>query len=85
MACGAPVIATNQGGLPDFVNEEVGGLVEVEDPEGLAEKILEVLTRKEGEERERWRKEIAHYARTHYAQDTIIKELDELYRRALKS
>ena len=29
MACGAPVIATNQGGLPDFVNESVGGLVEV--------------------------------------------------------
>ena len=85
MACGAPVIATNQGGLPDFVNEDVGGLVEVEDPEGLAEKILEVLTRKEGEERKKWRKEIAHYARTHYAQDTIIKELDELYRRALKS
>ena len=51
MACGAPVIATNQGGLPDFVNEEVGGLVEVEDPEGLAEKILEVLKRKEGEEK----------------------------------
>ena len=85
MACGAPVIATNQGGLPDFVSEEVGGLVEVEDPEGLAEKILEVLVRKEGEEREQWRRDIAHYARTHYAQDTIIKELDELYQRALKS
>ena len=85
MACGAPVIATNQGGLPDFVNEEVGGLVEVEDPEGLADKILEVLVRKEGDERKKWRKDIAHYARTHYAQDTIIKELDELYKRALNS
>ncbi len=83
MACGAPVIATDQGGLPDFVNEEVGGLVPVEDSEALAEKILDVLTRKRGEEREKWCKDIASYARNHYAQDTIIKELDDLYKRAL--
>ena len=84
MACGAPVIATNQGGLPDFVNEEVGGLVEVEDAKGLADKILEVLTRKEGKEREDWCRDIASYARNHYAQDTIIKELDELYKKAVQ-
>ena len=83
MACGAPVIATDQGGLPDFVNEEVGGLVPVEDGKALADKILEVLTRKEGKEREDWCKDIASYARNHYAQDTIIKELDDLYKRAL--
>ena len=85
MACGAPVIATDQGGLPDFVNESVGGLVPVEDAKALADKILEVLTRKEGKEREDWCKDIASYARNHYAQDTIIKELDELYRKALKA
>ena len=83
MACGAPVIATDQGGLPDFVNEEVGGLMPVEDAQALADKILDVLTRKEGEEREKWCKDIALYARNHYAQDTIIKELDDLYKRAL--
>ena len=82
MGCGAPVIATNQGGLPDFVNEEVGGLVEVEDSDGLAEKILEVLVRKEGEEKKVWRQAIYSYARSHYAQDTIIKELDDLYKKA---
>lgn len=85
MACGAPVIATDQGGLPDFVNESVGGLVPVEDAKALADKILEVLTRKEGKEREDWCKDIASYARNHYAQDTIIKELDELYRKGLKA
>ena len=83
MACGAPVIATNQGGLPDFVNESVGGLVRTEDPVDLAETILKVLKRAE-EEGDAWRKEIASYARNHYAQDTIIRELDDLYRKALK-
>ncbi len=79
MACGAPVIATNQGGLPDFVNDSVGGLVEPEDPADLADMILKVLKRAE-EKGEAWRSEIASYARNHYAQDTIIRELDRLYR-----
>lgn len=84
MGCGAPVIATNQGGLPDFVNESVGGLVEPEDPVDLANKILEVLTRKDGEERVQWKKQIASYARNHYAQDKIIEELDSLYKKAIE-
>ena len=81
MACGTPVIASNQGGLPDFVNGSVGGLVKPEDPENLADKIIEVL-KKTGDDS--WRKQIADYARKHYAQDMIIKELDDLYNEALK-
>ena len=84
MDCGAPVIATNQGGLPDFVNESVGGLVEPEDPVDLANKIIEVLQREDKPEFRDWRKQIADYARGHYAQDKIIEELDELYRKAVK-
>ena len=82
MACGAPVIATNQGGLPDFVNESVGGLVEPENAEDLANKILEVLRREEEPEFADWRERIASYARNHYAQDKIIEELDALYKKA---
>ena len=81
MACGTPLIASNQGGLPDFVNGSVGGLVKPEDPENLADKIIEVL-KKTGDDS--WRKQIADYARKHYAQDMIIKELDDLYNEALK-
>ncbi|MCP5098843.1 MAG: glycosyltransferase family 4 protein [Chloroflexi bacterium] len=40
LACGTPVIATNAGGLPDFINEEVGALVPVDDPESLAQAII---------------------------------------------
>ena len=36
MACGTPVIATNEGGLPDFINEKVGTLVPVDNPEQLS-------------------------------------------------
>lgn len=83
MACGTPVIATNQGGLPDFVNESVGALVEPENPDDLARAILEVLKREDQTDSAAWRREIASYARTHYAQDHIIRELDELYRKNL--
>ena len=40
MACGTPVVATNEGGLPDFVNERVGVLVDVDDAGSLAAAII---------------------------------------------
>lgn len=44
LACGTPVIATNAGGLPDFINEEVGALVPVDDPESLARAIIDEIS-----------------------------------------
>lgn len=40
LACGTPVVATNMGGLPDFINQEVGALVPVDDPQALAGAII---------------------------------------------
>lgn len=40
LACGTPVVATNEGGLPDFIHESVGALVAVDDPDGLAAAIM---------------------------------------------
>ncbi len=40
LACGTPVVATNEGGLPDFVDERVGALVDVDDAAGLANAII---------------------------------------------
>jgi len=40
LACGTPVVATNAGGLPDFINSEVGALVPMEDPVSLAKAII---------------------------------------------
>ena len=43
MACGTPVVATNAGGLPDFVHDKVGRLVEMNDMLGLAYAIIDEL------------------------------------------
>ena len=86
MACGTPVVASDQGGLPDFVDGSVGALFKPEDAADLSNKLIGVLQRLENAGSDgtaEWRKEIAGYARTHYAQDTIIRELDELYKRVL--
>ena len=77
MACGTPVVATNQGGLPDFVNDSVGALVNPEDAADLARGIVETLRR--ALDNPGWRDMIAAYARGNYSQAVIIRELDELY------
>ena len=81
MACGTPVVATNQGGLPDFVNHEVGELVNPEDPADLARGIEATLARALANPA--WREDIAAYASGNYSQAVIIKELDALYREVL--
>lgn len=43
LACGTPVVATNEGGLPDFINDRVGKLVPVDDHQALAEAILDEI------------------------------------------
>lgn len=43
LACGTPVIATNAGGLPDFVDERVGWLVDVDSPDQLAGAVVEAI------------------------------------------
>jgi glycosyltransferase involved in cell wall biosynthesis len=40
LACGTPVVATDAGGLPDFINERVGTLVPVDEPDSLAQAII---------------------------------------------
>jgi len=40
LACGTPVIATNEGGLPEFVDDRVGALVDVGDAQALAAAVL---------------------------------------------
>ena len=78
MGCGTPVVATNQGGLPDFVNETVGALVNPEDAADLARGVVATLGRALANRE--WREEIAAYARDNYSQATIIGELEDLYR-----
>jgi glycosyltransferase involved in cell wall biosynthesis len=44
MACGLPIVATNAGGVLDFVNESCGWLVRPNDSDDLAAVIKEALS-----------------------------------------
>ena len=76
LACGSAVIATNQGGLPDIINDDVGALVEVDDAFGLSSAILRELYRPDRKERQ---KTAAKYAFEKYAQDSLMDALIEIY------
>jgi len=76
LACGSAVVATNQGGLPDIINDEVGSLVDVDDPFGLSSAILNELYRPDRTERG---KTAAKYAFNKYAQDSLMEHLIEVY------
>lgn len=76
LACGTPVVATNNGGMTDFVNESVGALVDVEDDVMLEKEISKVLN----EERVFDRAELANYAKERYSEEKVIQNLIELYK-----
>lgn len=80
LACGTPVVATNQGGLPEFINEKVGALVEVEDEIGLEKEISKILT---GEKKFN-KEELANYSKANYAQNLVINKVIETYKSCLK-
>jgi len=44
LACGVPVIASNVGGLPDFVNEDNGRLVPPKDVSALASALRQLIS-----------------------------------------
>ena len=79
LACGTPVVATRAGGPEDIVDDEVGVLVPVEDPEALAEGIRTVLRRRAWYDPARLR------ARTleRFGLEAVGRDLAALYRQAV--
>ena len=75
IACGTPVVATNQGGIPDFVNKDVGILVENENIMELQEEILKILNN----EVKFNSNYLVEYAKNNYRQDLLIDKLVEIY------
>ena len=75
IACGIPVIATKQGGIPDFVNDDVGVLVEKENVEQLADAVIKVL---KGEKKFDTNY-LQEYARKNYSQEVLMDKLIQLY------
>jgi glycosyltransferase involved in cell wall biosynthesis len=80
MTCGAPVIASNRGSIPEVAGD-AALMTDVDDIEGLARNITTVLTDPEEAKRLRQR----GYARAAYfSWDRTAQRYLELYERALK-
>ncbi len=80
LACGTPVVATNAGGLPDFINDSVGALVPVGDHEALAQAIIDEL---QSGSKETKGKFAAQYALDDYSWAGQVKKMAALYDAAL--
>lgn len=80
IACGIPVIATKQGGIPDFVTKDVGILVEPENVEELADNIEKVLYGKIKFDTEYLEK----YAKNNYSEEKLMNKLMEIYKEILR-
>ena len=79
LACGIPVVATRSGGPEDFINNDVGVLVEKENPEALADGIQQVLSRLDRYSPE----ELSRYVHDGYSWEKIAARTNDIYRRAL--
>jgi glycosyltransferase involved in cell wall biosynthesis len=80
LACGTPVVATNQGGLPEFINETVGALVDVDDAEGLAAAVVREI---ESGAKSAKGPAAAEYAKTGFAWSTQVGKMIEVYESAI--
>lgn len=81
LACGTPVVGTNQGGLPDFLIPEVGTLVPVDDDIALAEAIVSEIKHKDKEKRA---KAAAEYALKHFSWKKSIGIVETIYKDVIK-
>lgn len=75
IACGIPVVATKQGGIPDFVTKDVGVLVEKENVEQLANEITKILNKENKFDIEY----LKNYAQNNYSQEKFMEKLIQLY------
>lgn len=80
LACGTPVVATDVGGLPEIIDEQVGALVPPSDPQALAKAIVEMLEDSDSLQR-RGRAGMKRAAR--YTWDETAAGFERIYRSLL--
>ncbi len=82
MACGAPVVSSNAGGLPEVVEEgQSGYLLPVGDVEGMAKAAVAILS-----DNALWRRMSAHAregAVSRFAAERVVPLYEDLYREIL--
>lgn len=80
LACGTPVVATNQGGLVDFIDESIGSLVPVEDDIALSEAIAAEILSPNKHERRRM---AASKALEYFSWSRVVDDVISLYKDVL--
>lgn len=75
MACGAPVVGSDDGGAVDIVTPQTGLLFRSEDPDDLAAKVESVLDGAAAFDRSA----VAAYAKANFSQDESIVHLVDIY------
>ena len=81
MACGTPVIATNAGGLPDFIDDSVGHLVKMDNTTALADAILEELKSNKLNEKSEKAHKLAHEK---FSWEKSINKVISVYKEAIE-
>lgn len=82
MACGAPVIASDSGGLPEVVVDgETGYLCRVGDVESMAGKAIALL--RDREMHREFSEASVHRVRTTFCAAAIVPQYEDIYRRVL--
>lgn len=76
LACGTPVVGTNQGGLPDFINNKVGSLVPVEDHKALASAIVNEIFNDDKEQKAKY---CYNYALNNFSWKKSLEKVVSLY------
>jgi L-malate glycosyltransferase len=81
MACGAPVVATRVGGLPELVTGDSGRLLEIGDVEGMAAAAIELL----GDKPRWWEASRAarEIAVERFSAEKVVPEYEAYYRKVL--
>ncbi len=78
MACGVPVIGTNIGGIPEvIVDGETGYMVELGDPESVAQKALALL--QDEEKLMTFRENSVRHVKENFLSDKIVSIYEDIY------
>jgi len=80
LACGTPVVGTNQGGLPDFITHKVGQLVPVEDHEALAQGIINEIFNDNKKERGEY---CHYYAINNFSWKKSLEAVEKIYKEVM--
>lgn len=82
MACGKAVVASNAGGLAEIVEDKVSGiLVEPENPQKLAEAVIDLL--RDTKQREALGKAARERIERLFSTDVVIPKMAEFYRKVI--